>query len=195
MTGPAAPVHPLPPATIGQSTTRNSKDVASGGGGPVRAATRWRSPSADVWLAIGVVIVVGLLIIPLPPPILDTALALSIGLAVTVLLVTLFTSDPLDFSIFPSMLLLITLLRLGLNVSSTRLILGQGDAGRVIAAFGDAVIGGNYVVGLVIFLILVVINFMVITKGAGRIAEVAARFTLDAMPGRQMSIDADLSAG
>jgi flagellar biosynthesis protein FlhA len=112
-----------------------------------------------------------------------------------VLLITLFTTDPLEFSIFPSMLLLITLLRLGLNVSSTRLILGQGSAGGVIAAFGNAVIGGNYVVGLVIFLILVVINFMVITKGAGRIAEVAARFTLDAMPGRQMSIDADLSAG
>ena len=103
--------------------------------------------------------------------------------------------DPLEFSIFPSLLLLITLLRLGLNVSSTRLILSTGHAGQVIAAFGNFVIGGNFVVGLVIFLILVVINFMVITKGAGRVAEVAARFTLDAMPGRQMSIDADLCAG
>ena len=112
-----------------------------------------------------------------------------------VLLVTLSISDPLDFSIFPSLLLLVTLLRLGLNVNSTRLILSHGHAGDVIAAFGNAVIGGNYVVGLVIFLILIVINFMVITKGAGRVAEVAARFTLDAMPGRQMSIDADLGAG
>jgi len=109
--------------------------------------------------------------------------------------VTLSSRDPLEFSIFPSLLLLITLLRLGLNVSSTRLILSTGQAGEVIASFGNFVIGGNVVVGLVIFLILVVINFMVITKGAGRVAEVAARFTLDAMPGRQMAIDADLSAG
>jgi flagellar biosynthesis protein FlhA len=112
-----------------------------------------------------------------------------------VLLVAISSNDPLEFSVFPSLLLLITLLRLGLNVSSTRLILSTAKAGRVIDAFGTLVISGNYVVGLVIFLILVAINFMVITKGAGRIAEVAARFTLDAMPGRQMSIDADLSAG
>jgi flagellar biosynthesis protein FlhA len=112
-----------------------------------------------------------------------------------VLLVAISSNEPLDFSVFPSMLLLVTLLRLGLNVSSTRLILSTGQAGKVIEAFGNFVISGNFVVGLVIFLILVVINFMVITKGAGRIAEVAARFTLDAMPGRQMSIDADLSAG
>jgi flagellar biosynthesis protein FlhA len=142
-----------------------------------------------------VVVVVALLVMPLPPFLLDALLALSIALSIVVLLVALSSRDPLEFSIFPSLLLLITLLRLGLNVSSTRLILSTGHAGRVIAAFGDFVIGGNYVVGLVIFLILVVINFMVITKGAGRIAEVAARFTLDAMPGRQMSIDADLSAG
>ena len=128
--------------------------------------------------------------------VLDALLALSIALSVVVLLVTVSTRDPLEFSIFPSLLLLLTLFRLGLNVSTTRLILSRGQAGHVIAAFGSAVIGGNYVVGLVIFLILVVINFMVITKGAGRIpAEVAARFTLDAMPGRQMSIDADLNAG
>ena len=146
-------------------------------------------------MALGVVMIIGLLIIPLPPAALDVLLALSIATSIIVLLVTVFTGDPLEFSIFPSMLLLITLLRLGLNVNSTRLILSTADAGSVIAAFGDAVIGGNYVVGLVIFLILVVINFMVITKGSGRIAEVAARFTLDAMPGRQMSIDADLSAG
>jgi flagellar biosynthesis protein FlhA len=146
-------------------------------------------------LAIGVVVVVALLVMPLPPFLLDALLALSIALSIVILLVALSSRDPLEFSIFPSLLLLITLLRLGLNVSSTRLILSTGTGGKVIAAFGDFVIGGNYVVGLVIFLILVVINFMVITKGAGRIAEVAARFTLDAMPGRQMSIDADLSAG
>jgi flagellar biosynthesis protein FlhA len=150
---------------------------------------------AETYLAIGVVAVVALLIVPLPSAVLDAMLALSIAVSLLVLLVALSAKDPLEFSVFPSLLLLITLLRLGLNVSTTRLILSQGRAGRVIDAFGNFVIGGNYVVGLVIFLILVVINFMVITKGAGRIAEVAARFTLDAMPGRQMSIDADLSAG
>jgi flagellar biosynthesis protein FlhA len=164
-------------------------------GGPPGTSRPAVTASAETYLAIGVVVIVGLLIVPLPSPVLDTMLALSIGLSILVLLVAISSNDPLEFSVFPSLLLLITLLRLGLNVSSTRLILSEGQAGRVIDAFGHFVIGGNYVVGLVIFLILVVINFMVITKGAGRIAEVAARFTLDAMPGRQMSIDADLSAG
>lgn len=150
---------------------------------------------AEVWLALAVVVIVALLIVPLPPVILDALLVLSLAMSILVLLVTLSVSDPLEFNIFPSLLLLVTLLRLGLNVNSTRLILSHGHAGDVIAAFGNAVIGGNFVVGLVIFMILIVINFMVITKGAGRIAEVAARFTLDAMPGRQMSIDADLGAG
>ncbi len=179
--------------------------LGGGGGGAVsvkgasRGAQISRRPSlaaaAETYLAIGVVAVVALLILPLPPFMLDMLLALSFALSIIVLLVTVSTRDPLEFSIFPSLLLLITLFRLGLNVSSTRLILSQGHAGKVIAAFGNFVIGGNVVVGLVIFLILVVINFIVITKGAGRIAEVAARFTLDAMPGRQMSIDADLGAG
>jgi flagellar biosynthesis protein FlhA len=161
-----------------------------------RALPLWRAlQGSEVWLAFGVMTIVALLVVPLPPAVLDALLALNIALSVVVLLVTLSTAEPLEFSVFPSLLLLLTLFRLGLNVSCTRLILSTGQAGRVIAAFGDAVIGGNYVVGLVIFLILVVINFMVITKGAGRIAEVAARFTLDAMPGRQMSIDADLGAG
>ena len=164
--------------------------------GPVTpSALRRAAPSAETWLALAVVVVVGLLIIPLPPLALDILLTFSLATSILILLVTVSTTDPLEFSIFPSLLLLITLLRLGLNVNSTRLILGTGHAGNVIAAFGKVVIGGNYVVGLVIFLILVVINFIVITKGAGRIAEVAARFTLDAMPGRQMSIDADLGAG
>jgi flagellar biosynthesis protein FlhA len=153
------------------------------------------SPTAETWLGLGVVVVVALLVLPLPAFMLDAFLATSLALAIVVLLVTLSTRDPLEFSVFPTLLLLLTLFRLGLNVSSTRLILAQGHAGQVIAAFGNIVIGGNVVVGLVLFLILVVINFMVITKGAGRIAEVAARFTLDAMPGRQMSIDADLGAG
>jgi flagellar biosynthesis protein FlhA len=142
-----------------------------------------------------VVVIVALLVVPLPPPVLDALLTLSLGLSIVVLLVTLNTIDPIEFSSFPTLLLLMTLLRLGLNVSTTRLILGRGYAGEVINAFGHFLIGGNLVVGLVIFLILIVINFMVITKGAGRIAEVAARFTLDAMPGKQMAIDADLGAG
>jgi len=150
---------------------------------------------AELALALGVVFVIALLVMPLPPMLLDLFLAASIGASLVVLLTALNTVDPLDFSTFPSVLLLLTLYRLALNVSSTRLILGRGEAGRVIQAFGEFVIGGNYAVGLVIFLILVAINFVVITKGAGRVAEVAARFTLDAMPGKQMAIDADLSAG
>ncbi|TVR50108.1 MAG: flagellar biosynthesis protein FlhA [Gemmatimonadales bacterium] len=149
----------------------------------------------EVLVVVGVVFVVGLLVLPLPSMILDLLLALSIAFALLVLLTALNAEKPLDFSAFPSLLLLLTLYRLALNVSTTRLILGEGDAGRVIEAFGEFVIGGNYVVGVVIFLILVGINFIVITKGSGRVAEVAARFTLDAMPGRQMSIDGDLSAG
>lgn len=195
MTSPATAVRSLPhvPTSGGSSTPVVGK--AQRGAMPQMKRLQWQRPTGESWLAVGVVGVIALLIVPLPPVALDMLLALSIGTSIIVLLVTVFTSDPLEFSIFPSMLLLITLLRLGLNVNSTRLILGTGSAGSVIAAFGNSVVGGNYVVGLVIFLILVVINFMVITKGSGRIAEVAARFTLDALPGRQMSIDADLSAG
>ncbi len=188
------------PAASTATRPVSAQPAARGAGGqspagaPARAPSRF-SAGAETALAIGVVAVVGLLVVPLPPFVLDACLALSLALSLVVMLVTLSSRDPLEFSIFPSLLLLITLLRLGLNVSTTRLILGTGHGGQVVAAFGDFVIGGNPVVGLVIFLILVVINFMVITKGAGRIAEVAARFTLDAMPGRQMSIDADLSAG
>ncbi|MDB4878198.1 MAG: flagellar biosynthesis protein FlhA [Gemmatimonadetes bacterium] len=151
--------------------------------------------NAEVGLAIVVLGIVALLMVPLPAVVLDLLLATSIGMSLVVLLVALNTSDPLEFSSFPSLLLLLTLFRLALNVCSTRLVLSQGHAGAVIQAFGEFVIGGNYVVGLVLFLILVGINFIVITKGAGRVAEVAARFTLDAMPGKQMAIDADLSAG
>ena len=150
---------------------------------------------AELGLALAVVFIIALLIVPLPPLILDLFLATSIGLSLVVLLTTIQTTDALQFSSFPALLLLLTLFRLALNVSSTRLILSEGHAGAVIQAFGEIVIGGNYAVGLVLFLILVGINFIVITKGAGRVAEVAARFTLDALPGKQMAIDADLSAG
>jgi flagellar biosynthesis protein FlhA len=150
---------------------------------------------AEIVLGVAVVGIIALLMVPLPPIILDLLIAASIGSALVVLLVSLNTTDPLEFSSFPQVLLILTLFRLALNVSSTRLILGQGHAGAIIQSFGEFVIGGNYVVGLVIFLILIGINFIVITKGAGRVAEVAARFTLDAMPGKQMAIDADLSAG
>ena len=151
--------------------------------------------NAEIGMAIAVLFIVALLMVPLPPILLDLMLATSIGSSLVVLLVALNTTDPLEFSGFPSLLLLLTLFRLALNVCTTRLILSTGHAGSVVQAFGEFVIGGNYAVGLVLFLILIAINFIVITKGAGRVAEVAARFTLDAMPGKQMAIDADLSAG
>jgi len=150
---------------------------------------------AEIGVAVVVVLILALIVVPLPAPLLDLCLAASIGISLAVLLVALYTTNPLDFSSFPALILLLTLFRIGLNVSSTRLILTEAHAGKVIEAFGQFVIGGNYAVGIVIFLILIGINFIVITKGAGRIAEVAARFTLDAMPGKQMAIDADLSAG
>lgn len=150
---------------------------------------------AEIGLAVAVVFIIALLIVPLPPLLLDLFLVTSISLSLVVLLSALYTRNPLEFSSFPAILLLLTLFRLSLNVAGTRLILTDGHAGHVIQAFGEFVIGGNFAVGLVIFLILIGINFIVITKGAGRVAEVAARFTLDAMPGKQMAIDADLSAG
>jgi flagellar biosynthesis protein FlhA len=162
---------------------------------PIAAVEGPARRNAELGLAIAVVFVLALMIVPLPAVILDLLLATSIGLSLVVLLTTMQTTEPLEFSSFPSLLLLLTLFRLGLNFASTRLILAEGHAGEVIQAFGSFVIGGNYAVGVVLFLILIGINFIVITKGAGRVAEVAARFTLDAMPGKQMAIDADLSAG
>ena len=149
----------------------------------------------DIVLAIGLVVIVCMMVIPLPAPLLDLLLTINISLAVVILLVCLYTQEPLDYSSFPTVLLIATLFRLGLNVSSTRLILLNGEAGNVINSFGEFVVGGNYVVGAVIFCILVLINFMVITGGATRVAEVSARFTLDKMPGKQLSIDADLNSG
>ncbi|WP_127126436.1 flagellar biosynthesis protein FlhA [Georgenia sp. SYP-B2076] len=144
---------------------------------------------------IGVVGIVMLLVVPMPAPLLDVLIAVNITFSVLVLLTTMYIKRPLDFSIFPSLVLIATLFRLGLNVASTRLVLRDGYAGEVINAFGHFVVGGSLVIGLVIFLILVIIQFAVITNGAGRAAEVSARFTLDAMPGKQMAIDADLNAG
>ena len=164
------------------------------------AKLRLRAPGSDVWLAIGVVALLSVLILPLPTLVLDLGLALSITLSVLVLMVALFLQRPLDFTSFPTLLLLTTLLRLSLNVAVTRLILSHGNegppaAGYVVQAFGGFLMGGDVVIGLIVFSILLVVNFMVITKGSGRIAEVAARFSLDAMPGKQMAIDAELSAG
>jgi flagellar biosynthesis protein FlhA len=155
---------------------------------------------SELITVVGVVTVLVVMIIPLPPMLLDFLLAMNITLAISILLISMYTLRPLDFSIFPSVLLVLTLFRLSLNVASTRLILLHGNegslaAGRVIKSFGSFVVGGDYVVGMIVFIILVIVNFVVITKGATRIAEVSARFTLDAMPGKQMSIDADLNAG
>ncbi len=149
----------------------------------------------DIWLIVALFGTILLLILPVPPFLLDVLLALSIAMSLLTLLVILYLKTPAEFSGFPTLLLCITLFRLSLNVASTRLILLDGYAGHIIEAFGNFVVRGNYVVGLVVFLILVLINFIVITKGAGRIAEVAARFTLDALPGKQMAIDAELNAG
>ncbi len=151
--------------------------------------------NSDIALALAVVAILAVLVIPLPPYLLDLLLAFNIAFSLIVLLVTMYIMRPLELSVFPGLLLIITLYRLSLNIASTRLILGEAYAGDVISAFGGFVVKGNYVVGFIIFLILVIIQFVVITKGAGRVAEVAARFTLDAMPGKQMAIDADLNAG
>jgi len=155
---------------------------------------------SDIMLAVAIVFMLGLLLLPVPTWFLDFSLAVSITFAVIILMTVLFLKDPLELNSFPSILLIATMLRLGLNVASTKLILTDGHtgtdaAGQVIEAFGNFVVSGNYVIGIIVFSILVIINFVVITKGAGRIAEVAARFSLDAMPGKQMAIDADLSAG
>ena len=155
---------------------------------------------SDILVAVGIILILIFMIVPIPAFMLDLSLTMSITISILIILVSSYVRRPLDFSVFPSVLLIATLLRLSLNIASTRLILTRGElgteaAGKVIKAFGEFVVSGNFVVGLIVFLILVIINFIVITKGSGRIAEVSARFTLDAMPGKQMSIDADLNAG
>ena len=162
--------------------------------------TEFSKDSTDIVIIFAVMGILVAMVLPVPAFLLDFLLALNITFAIIVLITTIYSEKALDFSVFPTMLLILTLFRLSLNVASTRLILikghqGSGAAGSVIESFGNFVVGGNYIVGMIIFIILVIINFMVITKGSGRIAEVAARFTLDAMPGKQMAIDADLNAG
>ncbi|EQC47492.1 flagellar biosynthesis protein FlhA [Bacteriovorax sp. Seq25_V] len=162
---------------------------------------KFLTQNSDLAVAIALLAVLGVMIIPVPPFLLDLLLALTLSFSVIILLVSVYTKKPLDFSTFPAVLLVTTLFRLSLNVASTRNILLRGGsegvsaAGEIIRSFGEFVVEGNFVVGIIVFIILVIINFMVITKGAGRVAEVAARFTLDAMPGKQMAIDADLNAG
>ena len=149
----------------------------------------------DVIVAFGVIGIVLMIIIPLPKFLLDLLLALNITISIVIILITMFTTNVLQLSVFPTLLLVTTLFRLGLNISSTRLILTEADAGKIIEAFGNFVIRGNYIVGIIIYLIIMIIQFIVITNGAGRVSEVSARFTLDAMPGKQMAIDADLNSG
>ncbi|MEE4297474.1 MAG: FHIPEP family type III secretion protein, partial [Wenzhouxiangella sp.] len=147
-----------------------------------------------------VLVVLAMVVLPLPPIMLDMLFTFNITLSIAVILGVIYVARPLDFGVFPTVLLVATLLRLALNIASTRLVLLEGHtgtdaAGKVIESFGEFVIGGNYAVGIVVFAILVVINFVVVTKGATRVSEVSARFTLDAMPGKQMAIDADMNAG
>ncbi len=177
-----------------------TETLARGGLAGLASRLRNGKPQSDVLLALGVVALLSILILPLPTLVLDFGLSLSVTAAVLVLMVALFLERPLDFTSFPTLLLLTTLLRLSLEVATTRLILSHGSegslaAGRVVAAFGGFLMGGDVVIGAILFTILLVVNFMVITKGSGRIAEVAARFSLDAMPGKQMAIDAELSSG
>src|SRR3954462_2949691 len=182
-------------------------DVTAGQGG---AGPRGKFPSlgeigdiikrGDLALAFGVLTILVVLILPLPSVVLDLFLAISITVSILILMTSLFIQTPLEFSAFPTVLLISTMLRLSLNMASTRLILSHGHegtaaAGHVIEAFGNFVMSGNFVIGIIVFIILVIVNFVVITKGSGRIAEVAARFHLDAMPGKQMAIDAELSTG
>ncbi len=191
------------PATAGAPSGRDNSGGAAGAGftlpslGWIGAAIARRG---DMALALGVVAILVVLILPMPRWLLDFSLAISITFSVLILMTVLFISRPLEFSSFPTILLIATMLRLSLNLASTRLILADGHegtdaAGSVIEAFGNFVMGGNFVIGIIVFGILVIVNFVVITKGSGRIAEVSARFSLDAMPGKQMAIDADLSAG
>ena len=159
-----------------------------------------RIDTAGLGIPLLVLLIMAMLVLPLPPLVLDILFTFNIVIGLVVIMIAIGTRKPLEFSSFPSVLLLATMLRLALNVASTRVILvhghtGQEAAGKVIASFGEFLIAGNYLVGFVIFAILMIINFIVVTKGAGRVSEVNARFTLDAMPGKQMSIDADLNAG
>ena len=183
---------------MAETGTQDQTDALAGGAGFDRLGEILKR--GDIALALGIVCILVVLILPMPSWMLDISLAMSITLSVLILMTVLFINRALDFSSFPTILLIATMLRLSLNLASTRLILAQGHegpdaAGKVIQAFGNFVMSGNFVIGIIVFGILVIVNFVVITKGSGRIAEVSARFSLDAMPGKQMAIDADLSAG
>lgn len=180
------------------ATRPNSSVAPLNGAPPLLARSFWQR--GEVWLAIGLMTILCALVVPLPSLLVDMGLAISITLSVVILMTVLFIVKPLDFSSFPTVLLIATLLRLSLNLGTTRLILahgheGEAAAGQVVKAFASFVMGGDFIIGVIVFSIITVVNFVVITKGSGRIAEVAARFTLDAMPGKQMAIDADLSSG
>jgi flagellar biosynthesis protein FlhA len=184
------------------TTTGNSAPPASGGIAAGAANNGYNSMlgRTDIWMAVGVLVILCSLVLPLPPFLVDLGLALSITFAVIILMTVIFINKPLDFSTFPTVLLMATLIRLALNLGTTRLILthgheGEDAAGEVVKAFAGFVMSGDFIIGVIVFAILTLVNFVVITKGSGRIAEVAARFTLDAMPGKQMAIDADLSSG
>src|SRR5215217_1450884 len=202
--GPAAGVQP--PAMVGAAAHAGPRRGGAPKGGiggiglPTMGDMGALAKRSDLFLAFGVMGILVVLVFPLPSLLLDLLLAVSIIVSVLILMTSLFIEEPLEFSSFPTVLLVATMLRLALNLASTRLILAHGHegtaaAGHVIEAFGNFVMSGNFVIGIIVFTILVIVNFVVITKGSGRIAEVAARFHLDAMPGKQMAIDADLSAG
>lgn len=191
-------IHPASEELSAAPPAETGGNALDFGGAGLRFGAALRQ--GDVMLALGVITILMVLIMPMPSWLLDFSLAISITFSVLVLMVTLFISRPLELSAFPTILLIATMLRLALNLASTRLILAEGHtgtqaAGKVIQAFGDFVMSGNFVIGLIVFAILVIVNFVVITKGSGRIAEISARFSLDAMPGKQMAIDADLSSG
>src|SRR3989339_583685 len=150
---------------------------------------------SDLMVAALLIVIIALMLVPLPPFLLDMLLTMNIAFSLIILLVAMYLKEPLEFASFPSILLIVTVLRLALNIASSRLLLTNAYAGQVVGAFGTFVVGGNYIVGVIIFAIITIVQFVVITKGSERVAEVAARFTLDAMPGKQMSIDADLNAG
>ena len=192
----------LQPATAAPAAESDTAVAVAGSSGFNQFASQLGSTlrQADVMFAFGVIAILMVLIMPMPRWLLDFGLAVSITFSVLILMVSLFIARPLEFSAFPTVLLIATMIRLSLNLASTRLILADGHtgtqaAGRVIQAFGDFVMSGNFVIGIIVFAILMIVNFVVITKGSGRIAEVSARFSLDAMPGKQMAIDADLSSG
>ena len=161
----------------------------------IQAMRKVLGKQGDLVLVVAIMAILMLLFIPIPSWLLDFLLITNFSFALLILLLTFYMGKPLEFSTFPSLLLIATLFRLGLNISATRLILGNADAGRVIGSIGEFVVSGNYVIGLIVFLVLIVVQYVVVTNGAQRVAEVAARFTLDSMPGKQMSIDADLNMG